>query len=92
MFTYQSGSWSLDPLAPQLPTQNLVQLFLDGPPSKKKSRFRRSAKEIPPTAKFSSRHGGIEATLRIVGDSLYRSTATIRSETRKGNTILDLVS
>ncbi|KAI0251802.1 hypothetical protein BJV78DRAFT_1282255 [Lactifluus subvellereus] len=85
------GSWSLDPLAPQLPAQNLVQLFLDGQPSKK-SRCRRSAKGIPPTAKFSSRHGNIEATLRVVGDSLYRSTATIRSETRKGNTILDLVS
>jgi len=84
------GSWSLDPLATLLPTQNLVQMFLDGQAVKKK-RFRRP-KVDPPTAKFSSRHGGIQATLRVVGDSSVRSTATIRSETRGGNTILDLVS
>ncbi|KAI9440344.1 hypothetical protein H4582DRAFT_2055755 [Lactarius indigo] len=87
----QAGSWSLDPLAAVLPTQNLVQIFLDGQPSKKKKRFRPS-KTVPPTAKFSSRHGGVQATLRVTGDSSVRSTATIRSETRSGNIVLDLVS
>jgi len=87
------GSWTLDPLATELPTQNLVQIFLDGQQKKEKGcRFRRSAKGTPPTAKFSSRHGNIDAMLRVVGDSLVRSTATIRSETRSGNIVLDLVS
>ncbi|KAI9433595.1 hypothetical protein H4582DRAFT_990309 [Lactarius indigo] len=85
------GSWSLDPMAAVLPTQNLVQIFLDGQPSKKKKRFRPS-KTVAPTAKFSSRHGGVQATLRVIGDSSVRSTATIRSETRSGNIVLDLVS
>jgi hypothetical protein len=87
----QAGSWSLDPLATLLPTQNLVQMFLDGQAVKKR-RFRRQKAPDPPTAKFSSRHGGIQATLRVIGDSYVRSTATIRSETRGGNIVLDLVS
>ncbi|KAI0306071.1 hypothetical protein B0F90DRAFT_1695818 [Multifurca ochricompacta] len=85
------GSWSLDPLATQLPSQNLVQMFLDGAAGQKRRRFR-SPKGLPPTAKFSSRHGGIQATLRVIGDSSVRTTATIRSETRSGNTVLELVS
>lgn len=65
-------------------------MFLDGKAVKKKHL--RRPKVEPPTAKFSSRHGGIEATLRVIGDSSVRSTATIRSESRGGNIILDLVS
>ncbi|KAI9464441.1 hypothetical protein BJY52DRAFT_1249070 [Lactarius psammicola] len=65
-------------------------MFLDGQPVKKK-RFRHP-KTAPPTARFSSRHGNIQATLRVIGDSSVRSTATIRSETRSGNIILELVS
>ncbi|KAH9172933.1 hypothetical protein EDB89DRAFT_820725 [Lactarius sanguifluus] len=85
------GSWSLDPLATVLPTQNLVQMFLDGQAAKKKKRFR-PPKTAPPTARFISRHGSIHATLRVIGDSSVRSTATIRSETRSGNIVVDLVS
>jgi hypothetical protein len=66
-------------------------MFLDGQAVKKR-RFRRQKAPDPPTAKFSSRHGGIQATLRVIGDSYVRSTATIRSETRGGNIVLDLVS
>jgi hypothetical protein len=66
-------------------------MVLDGQAVKKR-RFRRSKAPDPPTAKFNSRHGGIQATLRVIGDSSVRSTATIRSETRGGNTIIDLVS
>jgi hypothetical protein len=95
LLTSQSGSWSLDPRAPQLPPPNLVQIILDGKQGKK-SYCRRSSKGIAPTAKFSSRHGSIEATLHIVGNSLedpmFRPIARIRSETRKGNTVLDVVS
>jgi hypothetical protein len=72
-----------------LPTQNLVQIFLDGKPVKKKHL--RRPKVDPPTANFTSRHGGIQGTLRVIGDSI-RSTATIRSKTRSGNIVLDLVS
>ena len=87
----QAGSWSLDPLATMLPTQNLVKMFLDGQAGKKKRRLRRQKAE-PPTAKFGSRHGSIQATLRVTGESYVRSTVTIHSETRSGNIILDLVS
>ncbi|KAI0299324.1 hypothetical protein BC826DRAFT_68457 [Russula brevipes] len=87
------GSWSLDPQAQQVPPHNLVQMLLDGSPEKKKKcRRSRSAKAMPPTAKFSSRHGSIRATLRVLGESALRSIATIRAESRKGNVVLDLVS
>ncbi|KAI0272351.1 hypothetical protein BC834DRAFT_966397 [Gloeopeniophorella convolvens] len=83
------GSWLLDPLAAQLPTQNLVQMFLDGRAEKTK---RRSKGTGPPTAAFTSRHGSISSVLRILGDSTGRATATIRAESRGGNIVLDLVS
>ena len=86
----QAGSWSLDPLVPPLPTQDMVQMFLDGKVSKKKCF--RTPKGVPPTARFTSRHGNIETILRVTGDSLGRSIATIRSKTRSGNITLDLVS
>ncbi len=77
-------------MATPFPTQNIVQMFLDGQAVKKKHR--RPPKTAPPTARFSSRHGSIEATLRVTGDSSIRSTSTIRAETRSGNVLLDLVS
>jgi len=87
------GSWSLDPLAPQVPEPNLVQMFLDGRPKKKSwCRRSRSTKAVPPTARLASRHGSIQATFRVVGDSFTRSIATVRAETRKGSIVLDLVS
>ncbi|KAI9510509.1 hypothetical protein F5148DRAFT_1178971 [Russula earlei] len=86
-----TGSWTIDPLAPLFPEQNLVQMFLDGQ-SKKKCRRARSSKTAPLSATFSSRHGSIQAALRVLGDSLDRSIATIRAESRKGNVVLNLVS
>jgi len=87
----QTGSWSLDPLAPLVPAQNLVQMFLDGVGEKKRRCRSRSAKMAPPTAMFKSRHANIQAALRVVGDSAVHFVATIRSETRSGNISLDLV-
>lgn len=87
---FRTGSWSLDPLAPQVPAHNLVQMFLDGLPEKKCRRSR--SKGVPPTAKFYTRQGSIHTKLRVLGDSLARSIATIRLESRKGNIVLDLVS
>jgi hypothetical protein len=89
----QSGTWSLDPLAPLVPAQSLVQMFLDGMEEKKKRWYRsRAAKISPPTAMFSSRHASVQATLYVVGESAVRSVATIRSVTRRGGIVLDLVS
>ena len=85
----QAGSWALDPLAALLPTQNLVQMILDGKPSKK--RFR-TPKGVPPTATFSSRHGSVQAILRVVENASVRSTAKVYSKTRSGNITLDFVS
>lgn len=85
----QAGSWTLDPLVALLPTENLVRMFLDGQTTKK--RFR-APKGVPPTARFSSRHGSVQATLRVVGDTSLRSVAKICSKTRSGNITLELVS
>jgi hypothetical protein len=90
--TYQTGSWSLDPLAPQVPEPGLVQMFLNGQPVKKEFWRCRSSKAVPSTAKFASRHGNIQAKFRVVGDSAVRSIATIRAESRRGNITLDVVS
>jgi hypothetical protein len=79
-------------MAPLVPAQSLVQLFLDGLGEKKRWCRSRAAKIAPPTAMFSSRHGGIHATLHVVGESAVRSVATIRSVTRRGEIVLDLVS
>jgi hypothetical protein len=86
------GSWTIDPMAPMVPEQNLVQMFLYGQSQKKKCRRSRRPKLAPPTAKFGTRHGNIQATLRVLGDSMVRSIATIRAESRKGNIVLDLAS
>jgi hypothetical protein len=90
---YNTGSWSLDPLVPQVPAQDLVQMFLDGRGGKKRRcGYRWSKKSVPPTAMFYARHNNIHATLRVVGESALRTVATIRSKTRGGNIFLDLVS
>jgi hypothetical protein len=89
---YQTGSWSLDPLAPQVPAPNLVQTSLDGQREKKKCRRSRSSKTTPPTARLATRQGGIHASFRVLGDPFARSIATIRAESRKGSIVLELVS
>jgi len=89
------GYWSLDPQAPLVPTQDLVQMILDGSGEKKRWCRSRSAKTAPPTAAFTTRHASIQATFRVVGDSAVHpvhSVTTIRSKTRSGNVLLDLVS
>ena len=93
VFKCQTGSWSLDPLAPMVPAQNLVQMFLDGKGEKKRRcRSRSSKKAASPTAIFSSRHGNVQAALRVVGDSAGLAVATVHSKTRGGNILFDLVS
>lgn len=90
---YQIGSWALDPLVPPVPAQNLVQMFLDGRGEKKRRcGYRCSKKKVPPTAMLRSRHGNVDAKLRIVGESALRTVTTIRSESRGGNIHLDVVS
>ena len=89
---YQTGSWSLDPLAPQVLAPDLVQMFHDGQGKKwRRCGYRWS---VPTTAMFRSRHGNIHATLRVVGESAHPTVATIRSRTRGpgGTTFLDVVS
>ena len=89
---YQTGSWSLDPLAP-LPAQDLVQMYGQGETKRHRCCNRWSKKKVPSTAMFRSCHGNIHATLRVVGKSTLRAVATIRSKTRKGGKIfIDVVS
>jgi len=68
-------------------------MFLDGKATRRK-RCWRSPKGVNPTASFTSRHGSVQATLRVNGDTPYplHSTATVRSKTRSGNITLELVS
>jgi hypothetical protein len=90
---YRTGSWSLDPLAPEVPAQDLVQMFLDGRETKRRCGYQWSKKKkVPPTAMLHSRHGTVHATFRVVGESALRAVATIRSKTRGGNIFLDVVS
>jgi hypothetical protein len=90
---HQTGTWSLDPLAPQVPAQNLVQMFLDGRGGRKRlCGYRSSKKKEPPTAVLNSRHGNVHTVLRVVGESALRTVATIHSKTRSGNIFIDLVS
>jgi len=88
------GSWSLDPLASQVPAHDLVEMILDGGGGMKRrwGGIRSSNKKVPPTAMFRSRHGSIHATLHVVGESALRNVATIHSETRRGNIFLDVAS
>ncbi|KAF8493196.1 hypothetical protein F5888DRAFT_841391 [Russula emetica] len=87
------GSWSLDPQAPKVPAQDLVQMILDGRGEKKRfGGCLRSKKKVPPTAMFRSRHGTIHATFRVVGESALRTVATIHSKSRGGNIFLDVAS
>jgi len=52
------GSWSLDPLAPQvLPAQDLVQMYGQGDTKRRCCDYRWSKKKVPATAMFRSRHG-----------------------------------
>lgn len=93
LLKYRLGSWSLDPMVPQVPAQDLVQMVLEGRGEKKwRCGYRCSKKKVPPTAMLCSRHSSIHATLRVVGESALRSVATIRSKSRGGNIFLDVVS
>ena len=93
MLKYQTGSWSLDPVVPKVPAQDLVGMFLDGRGEKKRlCGYRCSKKKVPPTAMLRTRHGNVHAMLRVVGESALRTVATIRSESRGGNIFLDVVS
>lgn len=68
-------------------------MFLDGRGEKKRfCGYRCSKKKAPPTAMFSSRHGNIHTTLRVVGESALRTVATINSKSRGGNIFIDVVS
>jgi len=68
-------------------------MFLDGRGEKKRlCGFRCSKKKVPPTAMFQSRHGNIDAKLRVVGESALRAVATIHSKARGGNIFIDVVS
>ena len=92
VFKYQTGSWSLDPLAPQ-PAQDLVQMYGQGETKRRCCSYRWLKKKVPPTAMFRSRHGTIDATLRVVGKSAFRAVTTIRSKTGGGGKIfIDVVS
>lgn len=68
--------------------------MLDGGRGVRKRRccFRRSKKKIPPTAMLRSRHGSIDATVHVVGESALRTAAKIHLKTRKGSISLDVVS
>jgi hypothetical protein len=69
-------------------------MFLDGRgETKRRGGCLRSKKKVPPpTAMFRSRHGAIDAKIRVVGESALRTVATIHSKTRKGSIFLDVVS
>ena len=59
---------------------------------KRRWGLRCSNKKVPPTAILRSRHGSIDATLHVVGESALRTVATIRLETRTSSIFLDVVS
>ncbi|KAI9433594.1 hypothetical protein H4582DRAFT_2082223 [Lactarius indigo] len=85
------GSWLLDPLAPQSTNQSLLQLLVENRAGRRPRRFHNMTVGAP-TAKLDSRRGNIFATLRVGGESAVPAIATIRSTTRSGNIVLELVS
>jgi hypothetical protein len=84
------GSWLLDPLAPQSSGTNILQAVMQHRNARRPRRFRNMALGTP-TAKLDSRHGNISATFRVVGEAM-TATTTIRTTTRSGNIVLELVS
>ncbi|KAH9000103.1 hypothetical protein EDB92DRAFT_1812530 [Lactarius akahatsu] len=84
------GSWLLDPLAAQSTNQSLLQLLVENRAGRRPRRFHNITTGAP-TAKLDSRRGNIFATLRVEGELAVPATATIRSTTRTGNIVLELV-
>ncbi|KAH9004503.1 hypothetical protein EDB86DRAFT_1949935 [Lactarius hatsudake] len=84
------GSWLLDPLAAQSTNQSLLQLLVENRAGRRPRRFHNMTAGAP-TAKLDSRRGNIFATLRVEGELSVPATATIRSTTRTGNIVLELV-
>ncbi|KAI0272348.1 hypothetical protein BC834DRAFT_840677 [Gloeopeniophorella convolvens] len=91
MFEPIRGSWLLDPLAASASTPSIMQTIMDGRTGRRPRRFRNVTSGAP-TAKLDSRRGNIAATFRVAGESATPATATIRSTTRSGNIVLELVS
>ncbi|KAI9510510.1 hypothetical protein F5148DRAFT_571172 [Russula earlei] len=87
------GSWLLDPLAPQSSSPSIVEKIVENRVAGgRRSRRVRNLLSGAPTAKLDSRHGNISAAFRVVGESVMPANATIRSTTRSGNIVLELVS
>ncbi|KAH9172934.1 hypothetical protein EDB89DRAFT_2162266 [Lactarius sanguifluus] len=84
------GSWLLDPLAAQSTNQSRLQLLVENCAGRRPRRFHNMTTGAP-TAKLDSRRGSIFATLRVEGELAVPATATIRSTTRTGNIVLELV-
>jgi len=85
------GSWLLDPLISQSSGLSIMQTITQHRAGRRPRRFRNATLEAT-TAKLDSRHGNISAAFRVVGESAMFATATIRSTTRSGNIVLELVS
>ena len=84
------GSWLLDPLAAPSSGPSILQTLVQSRAGRRPRRVRNMTLGAP-TARLDSRHGNIYAALRVVGESV-PATATIRSTTRSGNIVLELVS
>lgn len=79
-------------MAGQSSTPSILQAIVENRVGGRRPRRFRDMTMGAPTAKLDSRHGNISATLRVVGESAMPATATIRSTTRSGNIVLELVS
>jgi hypothetical protein len=85
------GSWLLDPLIAPSSGPSILQTIVQHRAERRPRGFRNMTLGAP-TAKLDSRHGNISAALRVVGESAMPATATVRSTTRSGNIVLELVS
>ena len=85
------GSWLLDPLAALSSGPSILQTVVQHRAGRRPRRARNMTLGAP-TARLDSRHGSISAVLRVVAESATPATATIRSTTRSGNIVLELVS
>jgi hypothetical protein len=85
------GSWLLDPLIAPSSGPSILQTIVQHRAGRRPRRFRNMTLGAP-TAKLDSRHGNISAALRVVAESPMPATATIRTTTRSGNIVLELVS
>ena len=86
------GSWLVDPLVAPSSGPSMLQTIVQSRAGGRRPRRFRNMTLGTPTARFDSRHGNISAAIRVVGDSGMPAIATIRSTTRSGNIVLELVS